>query len=150
MSTLSALRARAHATAAPGQAAGRGASQARACLVLSEQACTFSQCFLNWFQTLSEKAVLHDKLQLKISVFFLFCYFLYQKLCLRFLVWNKVKKTRENKACVNEVDSGSGWLMRPVLFESALKKRLKKQCCSSPFPLSSFGKLLLSFLYYIL
>jgi len=46
----------------------------------------------NWFQTLSEKAVLHDKLQLKISVFFLFCYFLYQKLCLRFLVWNKVKK----------------------------------------------------------
>ena len=30
------------------------------------------------------------------------------------------------------------------------QKRLKKQCCSSPFPLSSFGKLLLSFLYYIL
>jgi hypothetical protein len=29
------------------------------------------------------------------------------------------------------------------------QKRLKKQCCSSPFPLSSFGKLLLSFLYYI-
>ena len=79
--------------------------------------------------------MLHDKLQLKFFCFFLFCYFVYQKLSLSFLVWNKVNKKLKVKTrhVLNEVDSGSGWLMRPVLFESALKKVSKNNAALHPF-----------------
>ena len=93
--------------------------------------------------------MLHDKLQLKISVFFLFCYFLYQKLCLGFWSGTKSKNSWKQGMCQwsglwiwTAHEAGTLWV--------GPQKRLKKQCCSSPFPLSSFGKLLLSFLYYIL
>ena len=93
--------------------------------------------------------MLHDKLQLKISVFFLFCYFLYQKLCLGFWSGTKSKNSWKQGMCQwsglwiwMAHEAGTLWV--------GPQKRLKKQCCSSPFPLSSFGKLLLSFLYYIL
>ena len=93
--------------------------------------------------------MLHDKLQLKISVFFLFCYFLYQKLCLGFWSGTKSKNSWKQGMCQwsglwiwMAHEAGTLWV--------GPQKRLKKQCCSLPFPLSSFGKLLLSFLYYIL
>ena len=78
---------------------------------LSEQACTFLSSFLNWFQTLSEKAVLHDKLQLNFFVFFFAL-----KICEN---KTKQKKTRENTTqCfylrwIHEVVTG--WLMRPTI-----------------------------------
>ena len=98
-------------------------------ILVSELACSF----LSMLSQLVSNIEWESSAPWQITSEFLFLF--WRKKTKRFLGFRQKKSKRKlvKTTCVNEVDSGSGWLMRPVLCVSVLKKDSKNNASLHPF-----------------